>query len=129
MQFDQFTRRDFIVGVSSATAWPPAARAQQKSERLPRVGVMSGGPPGANPFHSALLRGLEDVGYVESRNISIETRYASGKLDQLPAIARELVDLKVDAIIASGSQGIDAVAKATKTVPIVVVSLHDPVAI
>src|SRR5262249_21498742 len=125
-------RREFITLLGGAATLPIAgplpARAQQ-GERVRRIGVMWAGPPGPNRFHSALLRGLEDVGYVESRTISIETRYAGGRLDRLSAIARELVDLKVDAIIASGGQAIDAVAKATKNVPIVVVSLHDPVAI
>jgi putative ABC transport system substrate-binding protein len=122
-------RRAFITLLGgAAAAWPLAARAQQ-GERTRQIGVMWAGPPGPNPFHSALLRGLEDVGYVESRNISITTRYAGGRLDRLPAIARELVDLKIDVIIASGGPVIDAAAKATKNVPIVVVSLHDPVAI
>jgi putative ABC transport system substrate-binding protein len=107
----------------------PQMAAGRDASGNPRIGVMWGGPPGPNPFHSELLRGLQDVGYIEGRNIAIETRYAGGGLDRLPAIARELVDLKVDVIIASGGPVIAAAAKATKNVPIVVVSLHDPVAI
>ena len=110
-------RRGFIVGIGSATiAWPLVASAQQKP--MPVIGFLGGDPglPGVAGFH----QGLRDLGYVEGRNVVIEYRDAEGKLERLPALAAELVALKVDVIVAAGGTlGALAAKQATRTIPIV----------
>ena len=82
----------------AAAAWPLVARGQQAT-KIPRVGLLSTfSPSEAMPWHQALRQGLRDLGWVEGENISIEYRYAEGRLDCLPAIATDLVRLKVELI-------------------------------
>src|SRR5258706_10097282 len=76
---------------------------------------------------NAFRQGLAALGYVESKNITIEYRYAEGKLDRLPALAAELVGLKVDVIVALSPPSAHAAKNATKTIPIVMRSTDDPV--
>src|SRR6059058_2949635 len=92
-------RRDFVALLGgSVAAWPLAARAQQPT-KIPRVGRLSTfSPSETRPWHQALRQGLRDLGWVEGENISIEYRYAEGRLDRLPAIATDLVRLKVELI-------------------------------
>jgi putative ABC transport system substrate-binding protein len=78
-------------------------------------------------MREAFLQGLRDLGYVESRNLVIEIRSAEGKLERLPALAAELVALKVDVILAGGTLPALAAKQATKTIPIVFASAIDPV--
>ena len=75
----------------------------------------------------AFRQGLRELGYVEGKNISIEYRFAEGKLDRLPALAAELVRLKVDLIITSGPPVTRAAKEATNTIPIVMANEADPV--
>ena len=84
---------------------------------------------GANPhLRDAFLEGLRDLGYVEGRNVVIEYRSAEGKLERLPALAAQLVALKVDVIVTGGGTPTALAAKhATGTLPIVFSSAHDPV--
>src|SRR5437870_1171895 len=98
-------RREFITLLGgAAAAWPLAARAQQTSGRtakMPRVGMLMAGPAA----HSAAIldpfyRGLHELGYVEGQNLAIERRDGDWKPDRLPALAAELVGLKVDMIVA-----------------------------
>jgi len=105
-------RRQFIVLLSNATiAWPLAVRAQQKLPR--RVGVLSQDlQPGLlETFRSELHK----FGYVEGKDISIELRNAAGRNDRLPALAEELLRLKVDVIVAVNTPAVQAAKKATKT--------------
>jgi len=105
------------------------AEAQQSAE-IPRIGfVHSAGTP-ANPLpqFDAFRLGLQDLGYVEGKNILIEPRYAEGMLDRMPALVNDLVQQKVDVIVAPNNVVIQAAKKATKTIPIVMVSSVDPVA-
>jgi ABC-type uncharacterized transport system substrate-binding protein len=103
------------------------AQAQQPT-KVPRVGFLT-----ANDFSAlaarieALRQGLRELGYVEGKNIVIEYRYAEGKLDRLPALAAELVRLKVDIIVSAGPQSTRAVKEATVTIPIVMAFDFDPV--
>jgi putative tryptophan/tyrosine transport system substrate-binding protein len=103
------------------------AQAQQPA-KVHRVGFLT-----ANDFSAlaarieALRQGLRELGYVEGKNIVIEYRYAEGKLDRLPALAAELVRLKVDIIVSAGPQSTRAVKEATVTIPIVMAFDFDPV--
>jgi putative tryptophan/tyrosine transport system substrate-binding protein len=102
------------------------ARAQQ-SKKIHRLGYLSLGL-GIQPGEEAFQQGLRELGYVDGQNIVIEWRFAKGKADLLPELAAELVRLKVDVIIASATQAIQAAKQATKTIPIVFPTAGDPVA-
>ena len=122
-------RRDFVQLLGgAAAAWPFAAHAQQKA--MPVVGILSAGSPGpAAPFISALRDGLGDMGFVDGRNVAIESRWAEGKYDLLPGMAAELVGRNLDVIVVpSGTPAILAAKRATSTIPIVFLSGGDPVA-
>ena len=118
-------RREFIALLAGAAAWPLAARAQQPA-KIPRVGLLSTfSPSETGPWHQALRQGLRDLGWVEGENISIEYRYAEGRLDRLPAIATDLVRLKVDLIFTDTTSPALAAKNATRSIPIVVASASD----
>ena len=108
----------------------PLAAGAQQAGKVWRVGILS---PGAVPDSSVVTtpnlvpRNLRELGYVEGGNLVVERRYADGKLERLPGLARELVQLKVDVIVAVGGEGIQAARDATSTVPIVMVGGSDPV--
>jgi ABC-type uncharacterized transport system substrate-binding protein len=121
-------RRQFITLLGGAAAWPLAVRAQQVSR--PLVGVLS--PLSAIMAArnmSALREGLRELGYVEGRNIALEFRYAEGMPGRMPELAADLVALKPDVIIATPDTGAFAARDATRTIPIVTITLEDPVAI
>ncbi len=122
-------RRDFIKVVGgSAITWPLATRAQQPS--MPVVGVLSTEWPNAVTADRlrAFREGLNDTGYVEGRNVTIEYRWAEGRNDRLPALAAELVRLPVNVIVIAGSTPASIAAKAaTTTIPIVFITGGDPV--
>ncbi len=102
---------------------------QTTKEIVPRVGFISsaGTPATPSPFFDAFRSGLQDLGYVEGKNISIIHRHAEGRLDRIPALVNELVKQKVDVLVAPNNVAIRAAKKATKTVPIVMLSSVDPV--
>jgi putative tryptophan/tyrosine transport system substrate-binding protein len=106
-------------------AMPHGARAQQPP-RAPRIGVI-GERSASDPFLIAFRRGMRDLGYVDGRNITIEYRYAQGALDQVPRLAMELIDLKVDVLVVGGTVSAQAAMKASRSVPIVFTSVGDPV--
>jgi putative ABC transport system substrate-binding protein len=119
-------RREFLGLVGSAAAWPLAARAQL-AKKTPRIGVLlySRRERGAiEPF----LRGLEALGYIDGKSVSIEYRDADGKAELLQQAANDLVDLNPDVIFSQGGDPAPFVKKATTTIPIVVVVSNDPVA-
>jgi putative tryptophan/tyrosine transport system substrate-binding protein len=123
MQFDQLKRREFItLLIGAAAAWPLAARAQALS-RLWKIGVLANEPW---PPLEGLRDGLRDLGYVEGKSHRFEYRFAQGRAERLPALASELVNLPVDAIVAWGTPASLAAHKATSTIPIVM-SSGDPV--
>jgi putative ABC transport system substrate-binding protein len=119
-------RREFIAMLGgAAVAWPLAARAQQPT-KIPRVGLLSTfSPSETRPWHQSLRQGLRHLGWVEGENISIEYRYAEGRLDRLPAIASDLVRLKVDLIFTDTTSPALAAKTATRMIPIVVASASD----
>ena len=104
-----------------------SAQAQQPT-KVPRIGYLSPTSPSVSPARiEAFRQGLRELGYVEGKNIVIEYRYAEGKFDRLPALAAELVRLKVDLIVTTGPTVTRAAKEATTTVPIVMATDTDPV--
>jgi ABC-type uncharacterized transport system substrate-binding protein len=96
-----------------------------------RIGILSARarPPDIQAdYYGAFPRAMHELGYVEGRNLVIEWRFAEGRYERLPAMAKELVELNVDAILALGPPGVMAARDATKTTPIVMVMSSDPVA-
>jgi ABC-type uncharacterized transport system substrate-binding protein len=104
------------------------AEAQQPT-KIPRIGFLSAASASTiSDRTEAFRQGLRELGYVEGKNILIEWRYAEAKLDRLPALAAELVDLKVDVIVTGGSGATRPARQATATIPIVMTQDSDPVA-
>src|SRR5258706_12020763 len=100
----------------------------QQPARILRIGILL--PTTASfflPRVEAFRQRLHELGYVEGKNILIEYRYAEGKLERLPDLAAELVQLKVDVIVTAASPGILAAKKASPTIPIVFAALNDPI--
>ena len=108
----------FLANVSLADA--------QQTGIVHRIGVLSGGFSGASPDIEAFRQGLRDLGYVEGKNVIIEYRYAEGKRDRYPDLVSDLIRLKVEVIIANGTEPTTAAKKATSTIPIVMTSSTDP---
>jgi putative ABC transport system substrate-binding protein len=106
-------------------AWPLAAEAQQPT-KIARIGYLASNLTNQSPLE-AFRQGLRDLGYDEGRNVVIEYRDAQGKLEPLPALAVELVALKVDVIVASSTAAALAAKQATTVVPIVFATVPDPV--
>jgi len=114
-----------VVLVLSVFAVPLAAEAQQ-AEKVYRIGcLMSPSSSSERARVEAFRKGLHDLGYAVGRNIVIEYRYADGKAERLPAMADELVRLKVDLILTAGDFGVRAAKEATTTIPIVVALAGD----
>jgi putative tryptophan/tyrosine transport system substrate-binding protein len=93
----QIRRRELIVTLGSAAAWPVAARSQQP--KVPTIGALVIGNINPEQFWREFRQGLRDLGYVEGQNIRFEFRSAEGHLERLPELANELVRLKVDIIV------------------------------
>jgi putative ABC transport system substrate-binding protein len=122
-------RRDLIVALGGAAAWPLAGYPQQP-ERLRRVGVLIDRPedfPPARASVAAFGSALADFGWVEGKNIRIDYRFAAGNPTLFKTYAAELVGLSPDVILASTTPGLAAVREQTRTIPIVFVNVSDPV--
>src|SRR5262245_47179602 len=125
-------RRTFVlVCAGGALSAPLAAHAQQAAAKVYRLGILSAGgvpDPSIPTMVNALPMALGDLSYVEGRNLVVDRRFAEDRFDRLPGLARELVQLRPDAIVAISGQAIKAVRDATATIPIVMVISTDPVA-
>jgi putative ABC transport system substrate-binding protein len=119
-------RRKFITLIGGAAAWPLVADAQQADS--PTIGYFSGRSADAEKQYSAAFRqGLEEAGYIEGRNVTIEYRYSNGQDDRLPRIAAELVHQKVAVLVATDGPSALAAKGASTTIPIVFSAGGDPI--
>jgi putative ABC transport system substrate-binding protein len=124
-------RREFVTLLGGAVvAWPVAARAQEATSTIRRVGFLLPGVARTTAVRGlleAFREGLKEYGWVEGQNISVDYRFAEGKEDALPGIAAALVQSWLDVIVAEGTPAIQAAKNVTQTVPIVMAVSNDPV--
>jgi putative ABC transport system substrate-binding protein len=123
-------RRTFLFGFTLGTLAAPLAPEAQQAAKLARIGFLGLNAPSVatrhtNPFRHA----LRDLGWIDGNNVSIEYRWAEGKPERLPVLARELVQLSVDVLVTSGAPAALAAQQATATIPIVMAQINDPVAL
>src|SRR5262245_36618111 len=125
-------RRAFITLLigGATTTWPLAARAQQATSTIRRIGFLLPGVARTTAVRGlleAFREGLKEYGWVEGQNIIIDYRFAEGKEDALPGIAAELVRSRLDVIVAEGTAAIQAAKPVTQTIPSVMATSSDPV--
>jgi putative tryptophan/tyrosine transport system substrate-binding protein len=119
-------RREFIAGLSGTAAWPLVARAQ--SERLRRIGVLMGADDTEiRASYAAFVEALQRLGWTDSRNVQIETRWATGHASDYRRHATDLVALAPEIIVANSIPSLASLLQATHTVPIVFAAVADPV--
>ena len=127
MQLHQLQRREFITLLGGAAAWPLAARAQQPG-KLPTIGYLGATTPSAESQRvAALVQRLREFGWIESRNLTIECRYAEGRSERYAELAAEFVRLNVDVIATYGTPAVAATKQATAVIPIVFAVAGDPI--
>jgi putative ABC transport system substrate-binding protein len=115
-------RRAFLTMVSGSIVAAPFATGAQQTGKVYRIGFLfSGWPSDTGGVAEAFRDGLRDLGYIEGRNITIEYRFAEGRLDRYPDLASELVRLQVDVILAPSTAAGQAGRKATTKIPVVYV--------
>jgi len=123
-------RRNFIAGLAStAAAWPVAAHAQQ-SDRLRRIGALIGfaeNDPAVQSWLAAFRSALTKLGWTEGSNLRIELRWAGSDPDKMKTFAKELVDLRPDAILSVTTPLTGALIQETQTIPVVIVTVADPI--
>jgi putative ABC transport system substrate-binding protein len=121
-------RREFIAGLGAAGSWPVVGWAQ--SERMRRIGVLvavADDPESRNRI-AVFAQGLQELGWIEGRNVRMDIRWGGGNPDNFRRHAAELVTLAPDVILVSGGSGVGPMLQATRTVPLVFVQVTDPVA-
>jgi putative tryptophan/tyrosine transport system substrate-binding protein len=116
-------RREFIGLLGGAAAWPLTARAQQAVGKIVTIGVLAIEPwPPIDTFRQA----LNNIGYIEGKNVRFEYRHAEGYNERLPELANDLADLNVDVIVTWGTDAVLAAKQASSTIPIVMGTIGDP---
>ena len=123
-------RRQFIALLGGAVMWPLAVRAQQ-SARMRLIGVLMGYAENDRTAQSELAAfwaALAKLGWMEGKNLRIELRWSAGDADRIRALAKELVDLRPDAILGQTTPVTGALARETRSIPIVFVAVSDPIA-
>src|SRR6266704_47024 len=124
-------RRDFITVVGgAAVSWPLGTLAQQGA-RIPRIGVLvpghAEGPDASRVMINAIIEGLSDLGYTDGQNITFERRFGESNPDRLRLAAAELVERRVDVIVAQSTTAARPAKQATSLIPIVAIGMADPV--
>ena len=129
MQFDQLKRRDILTLLGGAAAWPLVARAQQPGG-MPRIGLLSSfaeNDPEAQAWIRAFMQGLQELGWINGRNVQIEFRFAAGDSARISTLATELIELRPDMLFAVGPIPAAALRAQTLSIPIVFVQVADAV--
>jgi putative ABC transport system substrate-binding protein len=124
------TRRKVLIALGAGALAAPFGSFAQQQGKIWRVGFLSLRPRPASldsDVFGAFRLGMSELGYVEGKNLLIEWRFADNKYERLPALAAELVQMKVDVIVVAGAQDISAAQKATSMIPIVMATAPDPV--
>lgn len=121
--------KKFLVWLSITFLLTTLSSAEaQRPKKVPQIDYLSASVRVSHaPSFEAFQQGLRELGYVEGQNIRIEARFAEGKAERLPELVVELVRLKVDVILAGGSEAVRPAKEATKTIPIVVAHFEDPI--
>ena len=121
-------RRKLIVALGASALAAPFRIYAQPVKKSVVVGILGAqDQPSAEPVLSAFKQGLQELGYVEGKNLTLHLRFADGKFERVPGLAAELVNLKVDVILSGGTVTTSALQKATGTIPIVMANSFDPV--
>jgi putative ABC transport system substrate-binding protein len=121
-------RRDFIVLAAGSALWPLAVNAQQPT-KIPRIGMLLPGTPESFALRiKEFLDGLKELGHVEGKTIEIEWKWGQDRIETLPALAAELVRSNVDVIVTGGTTAAEVLKAQTRTIPIVMAIVGDPVA-
>src|SRR5258706_15749944 len=111
-------RRTFIGAIAGCLVAAPFAVDAQQAVKTARIGYLANGNPTTSaPLVVAFRKGMQDLGWVEGQNLSIEFRYAEGDLGRHPALAAELIKLRVDVIVTAGTPAIRAAIRASNAVP------------
>jgi putative ABC transport system substrate-binding protein len=129
MRFIQLGRREFITLLGGAAGWPLAANAQQ-SDRTRRIGVLTGGTesdPQVVAGLAAFKAALQEQGWADGRNIRIDYRFGAADVHRMQQFAKELVGLRPDVLVGHTTPAVGALKHETTTIPIVFVSVSDPV--
>ena len=123
-------RREFIAALGSAALWPLAARAQQVVDRVRRIAILVGlaeNDPQGQATLAALVQALQQLGWIDGRNVRIDYRWGGGNVDNARKFAAELVTLAPDVMVATGGASVGSLLQATKTIPVVFGNVPDPV--
>jgi len=120
-------RREFIMLLGGAVAWPLAARAQQQG-RVPRIGILwhAANAEEEGPLFTGLVEGFKKLGYIDGRNIVLEHRFPNEIPERFKSMAVELVSMKVDALVSAGTVAALTIKDTTKTIPLVFMFIPDP---
>jgi len=123
-------RRTFLAGTGAVLLAAPLAAGAQPAAKVSRLGLLGGSPPnspGGRRAWQGFFQGMRELGYVEGQNILVEGRFYGDHTERLPSLAAELVQLKVDVIVAGASPAPEAAQRATSTIPIIMAIHTDPI--